>query len=139
MGKRYFTPCEANGLLPYIQEDLTLLQEVKREFKKKAAALRELRYRHEQASQEPPEELLFDLEAGMEFLHMEAKTLTDSIRLKGALLKDVDRGLIDFPAMMNGEEVLLCWKQGEERIQFYHGDGQGFCGRRPLPQDRELG
>jgi len=139
MSKKYFTPHEANSLIPYIRMDLFLLQEVKREFKRKAALLRELRYEYEQLSLDPPEERLFELEASMEFLHMEAKTLTDSIRMKGAQLKDVDHGVVDFPALLNGKEVLLCWRQGEEHIQYYHGDGTGYCGRRPLPQDAELG
>ncbi|HZG83878.1 DUF2203 domain-containing protein [Paenibacillus sp.] len=135
MDKRYFTPKEANALLPFIKEDLTRLQETKREFVRTALQLRELRMNYSRTSQSPPEDAVFRLEASMEFMQLEAKTLADSIRLKGAELKDVDGGLVDFPAMLNGEEVLLCWKQGEERIAYYHGRHDGFRGRKPIPEE----
>ena len=51
----------------------------------------------------------------------------------GALVKDLDEGLVDFPAQREGEEVLLCWRLGEDEISFWHGLEEGFSGRRPLP------
>lgn len=51
----------------------------------------------------------------------------------GVLVKDLDRGLVDFPALRGGEEVLLCWQVGEEEIAYWHGLEEGFAGRRPLP------
>jgi hypothetical protein len=51
----------------------------------------------------------------------------------GALVKDLDQGLVDFPAQRGEEEVLLCWRLGEEEIGFWHGLEEGFSGRRPLP------
>jgi len=135
MEKKFFTPREANELLPFVREDIERLQKTKREFVQKALQLRELRLKHERSASQLSEDAVFELEASMEFLQLEAKTLADSIRLKGAELKDVDHGLVDFPAMMNGEEVLLCWKQGEERITHYHGRDDGFRGRKPIPED----
>jgi hypothetical protein len=51
----------------------------------------------------------------------------------GALVKDLDVGLVDFPAQRAGEDVLLCWRLGEEEIGFWHGLEEGFSGRKPLP------
>jgi hypothetical protein len=51
----------------------------------------------------------------------------------GALVKDLDDGLVDFPARRGGEDVLLCWRLGEDAIEFWHGLEEGFSGRRPLP------
>ena len=51
----------------------------------------------------------------------------------GALVKDLDHGLVDFPARRGGEDVLLCWRLGEDAIEFWHGLDEGFSGRRPLP------
>jgi hypothetical protein len=51
----------------------------------------------------------------------------------GALVKDLDRGLIDFPAQREGEDVLLCWHVGEAEIEYWHGLDEGFLGRKPLP------
>jgi len=50
----------------------------------------------------------------------------------GALVKDLDEGLVDFPARRDGEDVLLCWHLGEEEIGFWHGLEEGFSGRKPL-------
>ena len=50
----------------------------------------------------------------------------------GALVKDLDQGLVDFPARRDGEDVLLCWHLGEEEIGFWHGLEEGFSGRKPL-------
>ena len=51
----------------------------------------------------------------------------------GALVKDLDEGLVDFPARRGDEEVLLCWRVGEEDVAYWHGLEEGFSGRKPLP------
>jgi len=51
---------------------------------------------------------------------------------RGILLRDPDTGLIDFPAERDGEQVFLCWRLGEDDIEYYHGVHSGFSGRRPL-------
>lgn len=50
----------------------------------------------------------------------------------GCLVKDLDIGLIDFPTLFQGQEVYLCWKLGEDGIQFWHGVDEGFRGRKPI-------
>ena len=48
------------------------------------------------------------------------------------VVRDVDRGLIDFPALRDGDEVYLCWVFGEPEVAFWHGLDAGFAGRQPL-------
>jgi len=48
------------------------------------------------------------------------------------ILKDLSRGLVDFPAMLDGREVFLCWKSGEEDIAFWHDLDAGYAGREPM-------
>lgn len=50
----------------------------------------------------------------------------------GALIKDVNSGLLDFPAIRNGQEVYLCWQHGEDDIAFWHEVDAGFAGRQPI-------
>jgi hypothetical protein len=57
----------------------------------------------------------------------------EGIQELGAIVKDIDRGLVDFPALRDGEEVLLCWQLGEDEIRYWHGVDEGFAGRKKLP------
>jgi len=55
------------------------------------------------------------------------------INAAGAEVKDLDTGLLDFPARRGDDVVLLCWKVGEPEIEYWHGVDEGFAGRKPLP------
>jgi hypothetical protein len=60
----------------------------------------------------------------------------ETIQATGCVVKDLDAGLLDFPARIDGEEVYLCWRLGEDRIRYFHRQDEGFSGRRPIdPRD----
>jgi len=64
------------------------------------------------------------------------KSALERIEASGCVVKDLDVGLLDFPAIIDNEEVYLCWRLGEDRIRFYHRQDEGFAGRKPLdPRD----
>ena len=50
----------------------------------------------------------------------------------GILVKDLDSGLVDFPCRREDEDVLLCWRLGEEEVAFWHRLEDGYAGRRPV-------
>jgi hypothetical protein len=50
-------------------------------------------------------------------------------------VKDPETGLLDFPALRGGEEVLLCWRAGEDAVEWWHGRDEGFAGRRRIDWD----
>lgn len=56
------------------------------------------------------------------------------IQATGALVKDINTGLVDFPALHEGREVYLCWQYGESEIAFWHEVEAGFAGRQPIDQ-----
>ena len=62
----------------------------------------------------------------------ELKVLLREFESREILIKDIDRGLIDFPALRDGREVFLCWERGEEDIEHWHDLDTGFSGREPL-------
>jgi hypothetical protein len=130
--RKFFTLEEANGLLPFIKRDLEALQSVKRKFEGMYMELREKRAVSGVSVSSGEPDPFFDLECELEFLQIEAKTIMDSIRMKNVELKDIEKGLVDFPSVLNGREVLLCWCQGEGDISFYHGFHDGFAGRKPI-------
>ena len=62
----------------------------------------------------------------------------ERIQSTGCIVKDLEVGLLDFPARIEGEDVYLCWKLGEDRIRFYHRQDEGFAGRKPIdPRDAD--
>ncbi len=64
----------------------------------------------------------------------------EKIHATGCLVKDLDTGLLDFPSMLDNEEVYLCWRLGEDRIRFWHRQDEGFAARKPLdPRDARSG
>jgi hypothetical protein len=63
------------------------------------------------------------------------KESIEAVQEHGCLMKDLDLGLIDFPTLLRGEDVYLCWKLGEQRIEFWHGTDEGYRGRKPIDQE----
>jgi len=63
------------------------------------------------------------------------KGALEHIEHVGALVKDLDIGLIDFLCLYRGREVCLCWKLGEDRIRFWHGTEEGFGGRKEIDDE----
>jgi hypothetical protein len=66
---------------------------------------------------------------------IEVNEAVEQIHEYGCQIKDLRMGLIDFPTLLRGTEVLLCWRFGEEGIRFWHGLEEGFRGRKPIDQD----
>ena len=130
--RKFFSIEEANRLVPMIRIELTALQRIKREIDVKLRVLQQMRMdEHEDGSESDP---FFRLECEIEFAQLEARTHMNNIINTGAELKDVDLGLVDFPAWKDGVEVLLCWRLGEEKISYWHGRDSGFMGRMPIEE-----
>ncbi|MBN8207641.1 DUF2203 domain-containing protein [Bacillus sp. NTK071] len=133
MEKKYFTVEEANRLLPELKRELAELKRLKVQFSEHYDQIEQhkktLLYRHKT---KVDEDIIFKKEARMEFMEMEAQTFILNMKALGVEIKNVDAGLIDFPARINDQEVLLCWKEGEEEVSFYHSEIGGFNTREPI-------
>jgi hypothetical protein len=76
-----------------------------------------------------------DLHDLAETIQREADAISDcaeQINQAGAQVKSLEEGLLDFPARRGEEDVLLCWKLGEDEIRFWHGTDEGFSARKRL-------
>jgi hypothetical protein len=132
---RHFTPEEANAALEQVRP---LVEQLVATRKEHAAALE----RQEELEGKirgngggiPPAELAAAT-AEVDGIARRLARLVDEITGHGAQVKDLDSGLIDFPARYRGETVLLCWQLGEDEIAWWHRIEDGFAGRRPLPFD----
>jgi hypothetical protein len=65
-------------------------------------------------------------------LASELRELVERLTALGVQVKDVEAGLLDFPSVRDGEEVLLCWRVGEPVVGWWHRHEEGFAGRRPV-------
>jgi len=135
MAERYFTPSEANELLAEVRPLAESLVEHRNGMR--LAAERRARLTARIAGnggdldpQEPGE-----LDEQFERESQAVAWAVEGLQRLGLLVKDLDRGLVDFPALHNGEEVLLCWQVGEDEVAYWHGVDEGFAGRKPLPLD----
>ncbi|OBR65162.1 cell division protein DivIVA [Paenibacillus oryzae] len=130
MHRKLFTLKEANDLLPTIKAELANLQKLSNELEAQHTIYQILKNKTVDTSSEP----LFELESRLEFKQLEIKLFVENFTRKGVLLKMIEPGLLDFPSVVDGKEVLLCWREGEERITHYHEHEDGFAGRRPHPE-----
>lgn len=133
MAERYFTPSEANEALATVRplaEELVGHRRALREAQERRA---ELTRRIAGNGGSLDARRVATLAARV---NREAEAVARAVaRMQqlGVLVKDLDRGLVDFPALRGDEEVLLCWEVGEDEVAYWHGLEEGFAGRRPLP------
>ena len=133
MAQRHFTPEEANELLAEVRPAAEELVAHRRALMVTTARRARLvsRIAGNGGDFDPQEPSELD-----EQLEREAEAVAgavEELQELGVLVKDLDRGLVDFPALRDGEEVLLCWQVGEDEVSFWHGLEEGFAGRKPLP------
>ena len=133
---RYFTLAEAERILPKVEERIREALFIKSE--------------HQQADEEiraTTKRIFLSGGASVDRNHIAGlKTTRDSsatrlqevcerIQELGCLVKDLDIGLLDFPTLYQGREVYLCWRLGEDRIEFWHDIEDGFRGRQPIDDE----
>jgi hypothetical protein len=130
-----FTLDEAHALLPVLKSLLKQAMNSKKILEKAEKEFQDLRHRillSGGLSVDFP--AMSRRRAEREKVTQDAKDALAEIHAIGVQVKDLDMGLLDFPCAVEGEIVLLCWKYGEERIGFWHGQEEGFKGRKPIDE-----
>jgi hypothetical protein len=127
MEERIFTLAEAESLLPRLR---FLLGEIGQEWNHIRALSPKVQKARDNAAWDGSSKAGVDyVESVSHFL-----ALIHQIQDLGVLVKDVDKGLCDFPYRRNGRVVYLCWQLGEDRIGYWHEVDTGFAGREPLDE-----
>ena len=121
---RHFSPGEANSLLPRLKPLLRQLRDAKDELTDSEA--------HELLSEAAPGNGGGEPGRRVGVAFLEVRRLLETLAEAGIVLKDIDRGLVDFPALIDGREVFLCWELGEDEVAFWHDLEAGYRGRQPL-------
>ena len=122
--ERHFTRAEANALLPRLTEMLDRLREAKDELTNVEA--------HEALAEAAPSNGGGEQGRQVGIAFLEVRRLLETIERSGIVLRDIDRGLVDFPALVDGREVYLCWELGEDDVGYWHDMDAGYGGREPL-------
>ena len=134
---RHFTVNEAQKLLPAVERAIRGALVVKAEFDEAEAALEGMTRRILMlGGAQVDREVVLRHRGRRDTSAARLKEAIEKIQSYGCLVKDLDIGLVDFLTLYKGEEVYLCWRLGEESIEFWHGIHEGYQGRKKI--DREF-
>lgn len=128
--RKYFTVEEANRTLPLVERIVGDIVTTHRTLEERVEEYRSL------APDEDPERRRA-MASGIEELTATVNRFIGELHELGALFKGIEEGLVDYYAMLDDRPVFLCWKLGEERIEWWHEIEAGYAGRQRLP-DRLL-
>ncbi len=127
--ERLFTVDEANALIPRLEIVIGKLQ---RNGLALRAALEKLARETDRAPADVTTDDLLRSRPQLNTVVEECDTLLGEVESYGGQLKGLDLGLVDFPTVIEGDVVLLCWQYGEKEVSYYHSCEAGFAGRKPL-------
>ena len=121
-----FTLDEANAWIPWLAEKFRQLNLVQQEY----AAIQERIYDSRIASDD--ETGVSELKATSDQLSRQLEEGVEEILDQGIIIRDVERGLVDFPSHRNNRDIYLCWIGGEDQVEYWHEIDQGFSHRQLL-------
>ncbi len=122
--QKHYSIEEARALLPEVRQWLTKLQQIRRGLESIDARLTQVIAAGDDIGGSNTNKMV-------RFV-AELNELLAEFRSREIQLKDIDRGLLDFPAIIGGREVFLCWEQDEDDIEFWHDIDAGYAGRERL-------
>ena len=128
---KLFTLAQANDLIPALQDLITRAHDAKVLVDRYHAQIEELG-RQARGNGHTHYEEIQQLGREAEKAADEPNRVIEQIGSIGCEVKDLDRGLVDFPHEREGTIVYLCWQLGETTIGYWHGLDTGFAGRQPL-------
>ncbi len=112
-------------VVEYLYFDLETARENLPWLKKRLLQLREIKNQIEML-------LITGDKSALQSYAIETKRIIDEIISKGIIIRDIDIGLVDFPAIINDKPAFLCWKIDEKDIMYWHYTDEGFVGRKRL-------
>ena len=133
---RRFTLAEAQSLIPQVDALLREAVSLKSDFQEAEQAIHSIAQRVTlMGGMMVDRERAIDSKQRRDEIAGKLRAAIERVQEFGCVVKDLDTGLVDFPTLLRGTEVYLCWKLGEPRIAFWHGVDEGFRGRKAIDQD----
>lgn len=125
---------EANALIPVVRP---LLEDLVRRRRDLAIKLLEADTAQRMAGDAGGAQRAATQAKQAEAMQEEVLGIIEAVHKHGCIVKDLDLGLVDFPALRNGQLINLCWKMDEQTIGFWHGMDEGFAARKSLSRRRK--
>ena len=121
-----FTLDEANSLIPWLAEKFRKLNMLRQEYVVAQPRLGDIQLTSDKGIDDAglravSEQLAWQIDQGVE-----------EILDQGIIVRDVSRGLVDFPSLRDNQDIYLCWIGGEEQIEYWHETDRGFSHRQPI-------
>ena len=132
MRHRLFTLEEANQLVPWLEATFQRLVPAQEELTALQSRLLVLQRQRRSNGASSSQSEVTQVQEEQDRLGQRFEESIREITNQGILVRDVARGLVDFPSIREGREVYLCWIGGEEQIEFWHETDRGFAHRQPL-------
>jgi hypothetical protein len=133
-----FTIQQANATLPLVRAIAADIVRLSRDIVDRRERLDHLNARRQADSRDLYSEELSQMEEELQKDTHRLRDFAEELRQLGVELKSAPDGLVDFPSMMDGRIVYLCWKHGESEVLFWHEIDAGFAGRQPLMAEPSL-
>ena len=133
--KKYFSVEEANHALPLVRSIVADIVSFHSDLRERHERLQSVKRRKSSLRGSMPAEFNEELTQMENDLHNDAGKLQgfiDELQALGVEVKDLGKGLVDFPGLIEGREVCLCWMLGESEVAFWHEVDAGFMGRQSL-------
>lgn len=130
--RKNFTAEQANAALPLVRAIVQDLAQLAREVIERRERLSLLLNGHRRDPNDPYREELLQIEEELDKDNRRLREFVEELRQLGLEPKSITEGLVDFPAVIDGREVYLCWKLGEPEVLHWHESDAGFEGRQPL-------
>jgi hypothetical protein len=133
---RRFTLAEAQSLIPRVDSLLREAVSLKSDYQEAEQAIQAIAQRVAlMGGMLVNREQAIDAKNRRDAVAAKLRAAIEQVQEFGCVIKDLDMGLIDFPTLLRGVEVYLCWKLGEPKIAFWHGVDEGYRGRKAIDQD----
>ena len=132
MTERHFTLEEANAQLLRLEATFARLDSLREELATRHNHLQELFRQRSGNGAASKDHEVRDQQEIIEGLTPQLRREVREITERGITVRDLERGLVDFPSQREGRDIFLCWVRGEESIGFWHGTNEGFGSRKRL-------
>ena len=132
MTERHFTLEEANSQLLWLEATFARLDPLRDELATRHSHFQELLGQRSGNGTASKDHDIRDQQEAIESVTRQLSQEAQEITERGIIVRDLERGLVDFPSHRDGQDIFLCWVRGEEQIDYWHGTNEGFGSRKRL-------